>query len=331
MSNKDLPLVSIVIPAYWAEAYIAETLESVVNQTYANIEAFVVDDGSDDGTVDLAKGYASDKLRVIRQENSGACVARNRGLALSKGKYVQFLDADDVLSNDKIEEQVKVLEKQPDCMAVSPTVHFMNGEDYLSMSPREESNWIFDTDDVVDFLVRLYGGYGERWMVQTSAWLTPKAICERIGPWNEKLLINQDGEYFARAVLASRGIRTSGGMNYYRRFVSGSNVSAKYNKMENLESAVLSLQLIDEYIGRHTRSDAYQRAMATLFREIAINAYPMFPKIVETCEARVRNSGQHPSLPVMGGRIVEVIKKTLGWKAAKQIRMFVHKLRNDRA
>ena len=326
MSNKAL--VSIVIPAYRAEAYIAETLDSVVNQTHANIEAFVVDDGSNDATVDIAQGYASDKLRVIRQENSGACVARNKGLALSKGKYVQFLDADDVLSLDKIEEQVKVLEQHPGCMAVSPTVHFMHGEDYKNMNPREESQWVFDTDDVVDFLVRLYGGYGERWMVQTSAWLTPKPVCDKIGPWNEKLLINQDGEYFARAVLASRGIRTTGGMNYYRRFVSGSNVSAKYNKRENLESAVLSLQLIDEYIGRHTQSDAYQRAMATLFREIAINAYPMFREIVAACETRVRQSGQDPSLPVMGGRIVEIIKNTLGWKAAKKTRLMAHKMLN---
>ncbi len=324
------PLVSIIIPAYRAEAYIAETLEAVVNQSHANIEAFVVDDGSNDATVDIAQGYASERLRVISQHNSGACVARNRGLSLSKGKYVQFLDADDVLSHDKIEEQVKVLEQHPGCLAVSPTVHFMHGDDYRNMRPREESQWIFDTDDVVDFLVRLYGGYGERWMVQTSAWLTPKTVCDNIGPWNEKLLINQDGEYFARAVLASKGIRTTGGMNYYRRFVAGSNVSAKYNKRENLQSAVLSLKLIDQYIGRHTQSDAYERAMATLYREIAINAYPMFPEIVEACETRVHQSSQNPNLPVMGGRIVEIIKKTLGWKAAKKTRVFVHKMMNKR-
>lgn len=327
MSKPEKPLVSIVIPAFRAERFIAETLDSVVNQTYPFWEAFVVDDGSNDNTVAIARTYQSEKLRVIVQQNQGACVARNKGLALSSGKYVQFLDADDVLSLDKIEQQVEVLEQHPECLAISPTVHFMDGEDYKSMAPREESAWIFDTDDVVDFLVRLYGGYGPRWMVQTSAWLTPKAICDRIGPWDERLLINQDGEYFARAVLAAKGIRTSGGTNYYRRFVSGSNISAKYNKRENLESALLSLSSIDKYIAEHTQSDAYQRAMATLFTEMAINAYPMFSDLVEQCEQRVRQSGQKPDLPVMGGRAVEIIKKTLGWKAAKQIRMFAHKLR----
>jgi glycosyltransferase involved in cell wall biosynthesis len=331
MPKSEKPLVSIVIPAYRAERFIAETLESVVNQTHNAWEAFVVDDGSNDETVAIARKFESEKLRVIVQENQGACVARNKGLALSTGKYVQFLDADDVLSHDKIEQQVEVLEKNPGCLAISPTVHFMDGEDYKSMSPREESAWIFDTDDVVDFLVRLYGGYGPRWMVQTSAWLTPKAICDQIGPWDERLLINQDGEYFARAVLAAKGIRTSGGINYYRRFVSGSNISAKYNKRENLESALLSLSCIDKYIAEHTQSEAYQRAMATLFREMAINAYPMFADLVEQCEQRVRSSGQQPDMPVMGGRIVEIIKKTFGWKAAKKIRLFVHNLRNDRA
>jgi glycosyltransferase involved in cell wall biosynthesis len=331
MPISKRPFVSIIIPAYRAERFIAETLDSVVNQSHTEWEAFVVDDGSGDKTVDMARKFESGKLSVIVQKNQGACVARNKGLALSSGKYIQFLDADDVLSYDKLEQQVDVLEKNPGCLAISPTVHFMDGEDYITMAPREESAWIFDTDDVVDFLVRLYGGYGPRWMVQTSAWLTPKTICDRIGLWNENLLINQDGEYFARAVLAAKGIRTSDGTNYYRRFVSGTNISAKYNKRENLESALLSLSCIDKYIAGHTQSEAYQRAMATLFREMAINAYPMFGDLVEQCEQRVQKSGQKPDLPVMGGRIVEIIKKTLGWKAAKQIRLLVHKLRNDRA
>lgn len=328
MSINSLPLVSVIIPAYHAENYIAETLDSIVNQTYNNIETIVVDDGSTDATLLIAQSYTSEKLQVLRQENMGACAARNKGLLISSGQYIQFLDADDVLSLNKIEKQVNTLDQNPGCMAVSPTVHFMHGEDYKNMKPLEESQWIYDTNEVADFLVRLYGGYGARWMVQTSAWLTPRSVCEKIGPWNEDLLINQDGEYFARAVLASKGIRTTGGTNYYRRFVSGNNVSAKYNKRENLKSAVLSLKLIDEYISRHTQSEAYQRAMATLFREIAINAYPMFMDIVKQCESRVSQSGQKPDLPVMGGTIVETIKKNFGWKAAKRLRLLVHKILN---
>jgi glycosyltransferase involved in cell wall biosynthesis len=322
------PLVSVIIPAFKAEAFIAETLDSVKRQTHPAIEVFVVDDGSTDKTVAIARSYETGNLTVIEQKNSGACVARNRGLSMSRGKYIQYLDADDVLSPDKIEKQVEVLEKNPGYLGVSPTVHFMNGEDYLRMEPRGESFWIHDTDDPADFLVRLYGGDGERWMVQTSAWLTPKTITDQIGPWNEKLLLDQDGEYFARAVLASRGIRTTGGINYYRRFFHGGSISGKSNKKENLQSALLALTLKAEYLGKHTRSDRYLQAMATLYQEIAINAYPQFPDLVKVCEEQVRITGKRPAIPVLGGKLIEVTRQLFGWKAAKTLRKRLHTILN---
>lgn len=326
MSASDLPLVSVVIPAYNAAPYIRECLDSVVGQTWPNWEAFVVDDGSTDNTVEIARQYESERLKVISQKNSGACVARNKGLSLSRGKYVQFLDADDLVSTDKFEKQVEVLECNPGALAVSANVHFMHGEDYRKLQPREERKWIFDTDDPVDFLVRLYGGYGERWMVQTSSWLTPKSIADTIGPWNEQLLLDQDGEYFARAVLASKGIRVTGGINYYRRFVYGGNISAKYNKRENLLSALKALDLKASYLRMHTSSEASKRALATLYLEIAINAYPANPDIVARCQEVIREYKGEISLPVMGGRLVELVKNTFGWKAAKQFRLGVHRL-----
>lgn len=322
------PLVSIVIPAYKAEKYIEETLDSVKNQTWPNIEAFVIDDGSPDNTFDTAKKFESENIKILRQQNSGACVARNKGLSLSKGDYIQFLDADDILSHDKIEEQMKILNNRSDILAVCPTVHFMDGEDYLNMKPREESYWIHDTDDPVEFLIKLYGGYGERWMVQTSAWLTPTEICHEIGPWNEDLLLDQDGEYFARAVLASNGIRTTGGMNYYRRFFSGSNISAKANKRENLESALLALELKANYLQERSDSKQLNQALATLYQEIAINAYPMFKDITSKCERLVKQTGKKPDIPVLGGTAIEILKNNFGWKFTKGLKYNINKLLN---
>ncbi len=324
MDNR--PLVSVIIPAYNAGKYIHETLDSVIGQTWPLLEVFVIDDESSDNTVEIARKYISERISVVEQKNSGACVARNKGLALSKGKYLQFLDADDVLSHDKIERQIEILEGNPGYLGVSPTVHFMNGQDYLHMKPREESFWIHNTDDPVDFLVRMYGGDGERWMVQTSAWLTPKTITDTIGPWNENLLLDQDGEYFARAVLASKGIRTTGGVNYYRRFTLGGNISAKANKMENLRSAFLALSLKSQYLMAHTSSDRFLQAMSTLYQEIAINAYPKFPELVAECEAEVRKTGKKPDIPKLGGRLIETTKQVFGWKAAKLLRNKIHAL-----
>lgn len=324
--NWEKSLVSIVIPAYKAEKYIKETLDSVVNQTWPYIEVFVIDDGSPDNTFEIAKQYECKNITVLKQENSGACVARNKGFQLSKGDYIQFLDADDILSNDKIEAQIKVLKGRSDILAVSPSVHFMDGEDYLNMKPREESFWIHDTDNPVDFLIKLYGGYGERWMVQTSAWLTPRVICEKIGPWNENLLLDQDGEYFARAVLSGKGICTTGGVNYYRRFFAGSNISAKANKRENLESALLALNLKAEYLSKRSQSENLQQALATLYQEIAINAWPMFKDITYECEQKVRKTGKKPDIPLLGGSFVELLKTIFGWKFAKGTKYKLNKL-----
>ena len=327
--EDSTPLVSVIIPAFNAARFIKETLDSVMNQTWSSIETFVIDDGSSDETVALARNYQSDRCTILEQKNSGACVARNKGLFLSKGKYIQFLDADDVLSHDKIEKQIEILEKNPDCLGVCPTVHFMNGQDYMAMLPREESYWIHDSDDPAEFLTRLYGGDGERWMVQTSAWLTPKTITDRIGPWDERLLLDQDGEYFARAVLASKGIRTTGGTNYYRRFTAGGNISAKADKIENLQSALLALNLKSKYLGKYTQSARYYQAMATLYQEIAINAYPQFPELVAECEAEVVKTGKKPDIPLLGGKIIELTRQLFGWKTAKLLRKRIHSLRKQ--
>jgi len=328
MNTQQTYLVSVIIPAYNASKTIAETLDSVVNQTWENIEVFVIDDGSEDDTYVIAKKYQSDKIKVLKQKNSGACVARNTGLLLSSGDYVQFLDADDVLSHDKIEKQIMVLNGRQDLMVISDTVHFFDGEDYQNMKAREESFWIFDTDDPIDFLVRLFGGYGKRWMVQTSAWLTPKNIIDNISPWNEQLLLDQDGEYFTKAVLASKGIRKTEGTNYYRRFVRGHNISEKAHKYKNLKSALHSLKLKADYLGKHTQSEKYQQAMASLFCEIAINAYPQYKDIVIECEQRIKETEKKPEIPVLGGRIIESVKYVSGWKSAKMLTYLIHKKRS---
>lgn len=104
--DKNKVVVSIIIPVYNAEHYLRKTLDSVLNQTYADIEIICVDDGSTDSSLSILAQYASkdERLRIIHQENSGAGIARNLGMNYSDGSYVFFLDADDYLENDAIEK-----------------------------------------------------------------------------------------------------------------------------------------------------------------------------------------------------------------------------------
>ena len=103
------PLVSILIPAYNVEEWISDTIESALAQTWGNIEIIIIDDGSKDNTLAVAKKYESSKVKVISQSNQGQSATENRAFRESQGDFIEYLDADDLLSPDKIERQLQLL------------------------------------------------------------------------------------------------------------------------------------------------------------------------------------------------------------------------------
>ena len=114
LSPEDEPCVSVVIPAFNEERYLKECLDSVISQTYHNLEIICVDDGSTDKTPEILADYAAgdSRIRVIRQENSGLSASRNRGIEAAQGKYLYFLDSDDYILPDHFEKLIPVMEKE---------------------------------------------------------------------------------------------------------------------------------------------------------------------------------------------------------------------------
>jgi glycosyltransferase involved in cell wall biosynthesis len=115
---KD-PLISIIIPTYNRKVYLPLAIESALQQTYRNIELIVVDDGSTDGTKESIQINNGSKYRYIWQENQGVSAARNLGLSIANGKYIAFLDSDDLWHPEKIFYQVRELEKQSNKNAIA--------------------------------------------------------------------------------------------------------------------------------------------------------------------------------------------------------------------
>ncbi len=105
--KKDMkPLVSILIPAYNAENWIASTIKSAVDQTWPNKEIIVIDDGSTDKTAEIARRFSAKNVKIVSTENRGLPAAVNYAYQLSQGDYIQELDSDDLLAPDKIEKQL---------------------------------------------------------------------------------------------------------------------------------------------------------------------------------------------------------------------------------
>ena len=102
---SDIPLISVIVPVYNGEQYITECIESILSQTYHNIEVIIIDDGSTDDTVRITRQYAAGdkRIKLISQSNRGPSCARNLGLENARGSYITFVDADDVVSTDYLE------------------------------------------------------------------------------------------------------------------------------------------------------------------------------------------------------------------------------------
>ena len=121
LTQKRAPLVSVVMPLYNGERYLAEAIESILSQTFADFEFIIVDDGSTDGSAGIIRDYAARDSRVkVKQlaRNSGEAAARNAGIALARGQFVAGMDSDDISLPDRLRAQASFLENNPEVGAV---------------------------------------------------------------------------------------------------------------------------------------------------------------------------------------------------------------------
>ncbi len=252
------PLVSILIPAYNAEEWIADTLRSAIAQTWEHKEIIVVDDGSTDRTLAIARQFESDQLRVIANEHQGAAATRNKALSLSRGEYIQYLDADDLLATDKIAKQLEALGQS----ASKRTLLSFSWGQFVYRYYRSYfvPTALWCDLRPVDWLMRkmTLGVF-----MQTAVWLVSRELAEAAGPWDTRLLGDDDGEYFCRVLLASDGVRfVPESKVYYRR--SGVN-SLSYIGLSSskMEAQMCSMQLHIRYLRSLEDSQRVREACVT--------------------------------------------------------------------
>ena len=310
------PLVSICIPAYNSEKFISETIHSIINQTYSNIEIIVVDDGSTDGTVSILKGIHDASFKYITQPNRGAAAARNTALAMSNGMFIKFMDADDLISRTCIEEQVLKIIDQPDCIASAKWGRFY--EDDLSdfkLSPEKVWKDLPGIDWIVDSLLDSGGN-----MMQPGIFLVPRNIIEKAGPWNEELSLIDDFDYMIRVISHSLSVLfCAQAILMYRSGVLN-NLSGKKNKA-HMQSAFESLNLGIERILEVKNDSRSSLACANTYQRWAYQFYPRYPELLQETEKKIKNL-KGSNLQIIGSNKYILLSRLIGWKNARRLRLF---------
>ncbi|MCX2585035.1 glycosyltransferase family 2 protein [Pedobacter sp. MR22-3] len=322
------PLVSIIIPIYNSDLYLKETIESAIDQTWPYKEIILIDDGSTDKSLAIAKRYECDWIKVYSQSNQGASVARNYGLSQAKGDYIQFLDADDLLSKNKIERQIRLLEDNKNFVSICPTVHFNDGEYPYSAKPDEYNrSFLFSTTDTHNFLINLYGKNGKSGMIAIHSWLTPKTVIDKTGLWNEILTTDDDGEYFCRVALNADGIILSDDvLNYYRKYKERKSLSMQDSRQalkSSLDSALIKKKLLlDKNSSNETLVAVYH-----LLINIAIRSFPRYFSIYKLAIQELPKIKYSYKLEVGGRKITNSIANKIGWQPIRLVQCFWNVIR----
>lgn len=315
------PLVSILIPAYNAEEWISATIQSAMAQTWPRKEIIVVDDGSRDRTAEVAQRFASKEVLVVTKQNQGAAAARNHALQLSQGDYIQWLDADDLLAPDKIERQFAALGENhnPRRLLSSSWGYFS----YRTNKAQFVATSLWQDLSPVEWLVRKLS---ENLHMQTATWLTSRELAEAAGPWDTRLISDDDGEYFCRVLLASEGTRFVPESKVFYRITPASRWSFVGTSDKKKNALLLSMKLHIQYLRALEESERVRKACLIYMSNWFENFFPERADLVEELQNLAGQLQGHLAEPRLRWKYAWM-KPIFGWKAAKRAQMMLPQIR----
>lgn len=210
---QNSPLISVIMPTYNSARFIAEAVQSVINQTYAHWELLIVDDASTDETRQIVEGFTDPRVRyfLLSQQQGYPSKVRNIGLSKAQGAFIGFLDSDDIFYPDALKLLIQALHTHPEWF-IAQGYEILMSEDGLSTKPNPalasmpNGTWCFTRAHhpaSVKALLRCQNPY------LLGATLMRKEALEQIGLLNESMMSGEDQEYFLRAYLTSRNLETS--------------------------------------------------------------------------------------------------------------------------
>lgn len=307
--------VSILIPCFNASRFVLDTLDSAIQNMEPGDEIVVVDDHSSDDSMAKATAFLQQSgvdHQIESNPDKGACAARNHALSLAKGELIQWLDADDLLGAAKVATQRQHLHPGGKALVVSPFQTFLekaepnraNEEcDWASLTQPSPADWLASENQAV-----------------LHCWLGNRAVFEAAGPWDTSLEVNQDGEYFARALAAAEALHLETRVRaHYRRGIPGSvsrftaqKAPSLFQSIHSIHNTALSLE--DSPRMRQMIANRYQHAIYT--------AYPHCLEGIREARKKLEDLPK-PTIPNPNAisLLSRVICLLLGWKTLSQLRL----------
>jgi glycosyltransferase involved in cell wall biosynthesis len=326
--------VSILIPAFNARSTLRDTLRSAIGQTWHPREIIVVNDGSSDDTGAIAEEFAPEGVKVVTQSHAGAAAARNKAFSASRGDYIQWLDADDLLASDKIEQQMRVLDRCSDREVLSgPWGRFWHRP--LRAQFRPTSLWCDLTP--LEWLLRKME---QNVYMQTATWLVPRRLTEAAGLWDPRLSADDDGEYFCRVLLLSDHIRFVPAAKVFYRGPGVNSLSYIGHSSAKMEAHLLSMRLHIQYLRSLEDSTRVRRACVQCLQNSLITFYPERPDLVSEAAQLARAldgelrppkfSPKYAWLAASGGprlaKRAQVLLPKVKWALVARLDQLMHRL-----
>lgn len=263
--NKEL--ISVIVPVYQVEKYLVRCLESVVNQTYKNLEIILVDDGSTDASGEICDEYAEkdDRIKVIHKENGGLSSARNAGLDIAQGEYIAFVDSDDWIAPDMYQCLYQLLILHPECQIAECGV-IRATDNSKCLVHHLHKYTVLDKDGMFNYFFRVKGEASN-----TGVW---KYLIRReiLSGFSFVITLNEDVEanyeFFNRA---THMIRTN--QKYYYYYVNKSGITKSQFSEKDLDY----LKVWDRILERTRKENSEYEKLAEFYRSRA--NYTMLAKM----------------------------------------------------
>lgn len=300
--------VSILIPLYNSENFIKETIECCLKQTYPNIEIIIVDDGSTDNSYNIAKSYESDHIHIYQQPNSGACKARNLAFEKSTGDYIMYLDADDLMSNNKIEKQIELLSQYNYNTNIIATCAYE--EFYKSTNIKFNKRIIYrNYSSGLDLLEEAWNNSA---FFLVSCYLVSRKLIEQTGKWNEQLTKVQDGEFFCRVLSqASHILFCKDAYFFYRRGHISISTSNRFSP-NKLKSSLDGRIICEKTVLPLRNTPQMRHALAHIYSEVMLNS-PINSIYYNEAKQHIINLGEKPFHP-SPSKVVRILEKIIGFE-----------------